>query len=384
MIASNILATLLAYNPWIEDSNVWDKAAYKHLPHSKKHPYVRRFEDHRVNWPQRGTINLVVGPRQCGKSTLIWNTLLCDKQVPVYINCNEFCMIEWCQSPVMFWEDLKTVVKQPKMLFFDEIQHVKNAALFLKGLADLNNEITIFATATSLFNLQDKLSESLAGRVNRIRLLPFSLKEWMLDAIDLSPALMAKNLESKFQRMVVFGSYPEVWFSSRPDLLLNNLVESFVVRDASNSIRIRFPAKFRRLLATLASQIGNLVNYSHLASICGLDVKTATSYTNTLQEQHVIKLIPPFVGGKRAEIKNAPKVFFIDNGIRNLLISQFNAFEMRGDREILFENLVFSELEKISEPLNSVLSSLHIINGGIMQNKGVVVRTHRSLTNCND
>jgi len=266
----------------------------------------------------------------------------------VYVNGNELCFREWCTSPAMFWSDLQKIVKQPKMLFFEEVQYLENAGLFLKGLADLHLNIYIFATGSSSFHLHDKIRESLAGRAERLLLFPFSLKEWAGEKKG-SSAIYEHGVLKKLDRMLIFGSYPEVCFSDKPDFVLNSLVESFVIRDVSDTFQIRYPAKFRKLLSLMASQIGNLVNFSDWSSNCGLDIKTVESYANILEESNIIKLLPPYVGGKRAEIISSPKVFFVDNGIRNLMVHQFNDFQSRADKGALFENWVFSELIKNSE-----------------------------------
>ncbi|MDY7033618.1 MAG: ATP-binding protein [Thermodesulfobacteriota bacterium] len=344
----NILATLLMYNPWIENPALWEDSVTKYMPQAFGFPYIKRFADFRETWPQYGKVNLVIGPRQSGKSTLIWHTLSKLGPEIVYINGNELCFREWCTSQALFWSDLKDVIAKPKALFFEEVQYMENAGLFLKGLIDLREDILIFATGSSSFHLHDKIRESLAGRAERLQLFPFSLKEWSGEKNDHTPAIFEKKTLEKLNRIMVYGSYPEVCFSETPDLILNSLVESFVIRDASDTFHVRYPAKFRKLLSLMASQIGKLVNFSDWSSLCGLDIKTTESYANILQESHIIKLLPPFVGGKRAEITSAPKIFFIDNGIRNRMVHQFNDFELRADKGALLENWVFSELMKNS------------------------------------
>ena len=344
----NTLKTLLVYNPWIENPEVWEDSVNTHMPQAHGFPYINRFADAMPSWPQSRKINLVVGPRQCGKSTLIWHTGAGLGPELIYINGNELCFREWCTSPAMFLADLQKITAQPKVLFFEEVQYLENAGLFLKGLADLHYNMMIFATGSSSFHLHDKIRESMAGRVQRLTLYPFSLREWAGDKNTQPPAIYEKKALEKFDRMVIFGSYPEACFSDKPDLILNSLVESFVIRDASDIFRIKYPAKFRKLLSLMASQIGNLVNFSDWASLCGLDIKTTESYANILEESHIIKLLPPYTGGKRAEIISSPKIFFIDNGIRNLMIHQFNDFEVRADKGVLFENWLFSELIKNS------------------------------------
>ena len=338
----------MIYNPWIEHPEVWEDSVAKHLPEAFGFPYIRRFADSLPTWPQPRKINLVVGPRQTGKSTLIWHTVSGLGPRVAYINANELALREWCISPGIFWSDLTKIIDQPQTLFFEEVQYIDNAGLFLKGLADLHLDIPIFATGSSSFHLHDKMRESLAGRAERMLLFPFSLREWSGAPQDVPPAIRQNSAEKKLNRMLVFGSYPEVCFSDKPEFILNRLVEAFVIRDASDTFRIRYPAKFRKLLALMASQIGNLVNFSDWASSCGLDVKTAESYAHILEESQIIRLLPPFVGGKRAEITSAPKVFFVDNGIRNLMVHQFNPLDVRADRGPLFENWLFSELLKSS------------------------------------
>ena len=170
-----ILTTLLMYNPWIENPEVWESSVNRHMPQAFGFPYIERFVDSMATWPQPRKINLAVGPRQCGKSTLIWHTISNMGKELVYVNGNELCFREWCTSPAMFWSDLQKIVKQPKMLFFEEVQYIENAGLFLKGLADLHLNIYIFATGSSSFHLHDKIRESLAGRAERLLLFPFSL-----------------------------------------------------------------------------------------------------------------------------------------------------------------------------------------------------------------
>ncbi len=345
----NILTTLLMYNPWIENQEVWGNSVSKHMPQAFGFPYIQRFAESMATWPQPRKINLVVGPRQCGKSTLIWHTISNMGPKVVYVNANELCFREWCTSPAMFWSDLQKVIEQPNVLFFEEVQYIENAGLFLKGLADLHLNIYIFATGSSSFHLHDKIRESMAGRAERMMLFPFSIKEWAGERKGSPSAIYENHIMKKLDKMLVFGSYPEACFSDKPDFVLNRLVESFVVRDVSDTFRIRYPAKFRKLLALMASQIGNLVNFSDWSSNCGLDIKTVESYANILEESNIIKLLPPYVGGKRAEIISSPKVFFVDNGIRNLMVHQFNDFEFRADKGPLFENWLFSELIKNSE-----------------------------------
>lgn len=138
---------------------------------------------------------------------------------------------------------------------------------------------------------------------------------------------------------------------------LATLVEAFVVRDASDRFRIRHTAALRKILELAASQVGNLVNLSEWAALSNVSNDTVADYCRLLEETHLLRLVRPFVGGKRAEITSARKVYFLDNGIRNQLFGGFQATGERADRGALLENFAFTELAKAVHPLLDGLST---------------------------
>jgi predicted AAA+ superfamily ATPase len=166
--------------------------------------------------------------------------------------------------------------------------------------------------------------------------------------------------------MMVFGGYPTVLTAEDPRRELATLVEAFVVRDASDRFRIRHTAALRKILELAASQVGNLVNLSEWAALSGVSNDTVADYCRLLEETHLIRLVRPFVGGKRAEITGARKVFLLDNGIRNQLFGGFPSAAERPDRGALLENLVFTELAKTVHPLLDGLYSWRSKSGAEM------------------
>ena len=123
--------------------------------------------------------------------------------------------------------------------------------------------------------------------------------------------------ESIVSMQLVFGSYPAVYLAEdrlERIMLLSDLAEALILRDASDLFKIKRVDAFRKLLSLLAGQIGNLVNLSELASICNVDVGTVSSHIEMLEQSHIVKKAFPFAKGKRREITGTSKVYFIDNG----------------------------------------------------------------------
>jgi predicted AAA+ superfamily ATPase len=162
------------------------------------------------------------------------------------------------------------------------------------------------------------------------------------------PALFVDRREERFARHAVVGGYPAVWLSETPEVLLADLLEAVVLRDASDLFRITRPDAFRQLLRLIAGRVGQLVNLSEWASVLGIGRDTVASYLEILEASHITLTLTPFAGGKRIELTSRPKVFLLDNGLRNRLIHDFRPLDEREDAAgPLLESWVATELWKI-------------------------------------
>jgi uncharacterized protein len=334
---------LLADNPWLlgEPLDPWFA---EHLCD----PFVARH----TTLAAEEAVTLVVGPRQAGKSTLIWHTQRGTGRPFLYLNGDEPSIRAWLSSPALFLEEARALTGTLPDLFFEEVQRVDEPGLFLKGLADRRPGVAIFATGSSSFELEAKTRESLAGRALRAQLLPFSLEErGTISPRDFAPIVAEEARRRDLEGALVYGGFPRVVLSEDPQVALARLVEAYVIRDASDRFRIRHLAAFRKVLELAASQIGSLVNLSEWAAVAGVSNDTVADYVAIAESTHVLKRVHPFVGGRRAELTARPKVYFVDNGIRNQLFGGFPGLRERADRGALMENLVLGEIMKSMNPL---------------------------------
>ena len=344
MLGIEVQNRIKQLNPWVTKPEIAGKLIDRLLPDI----YVRR--DIEQTSAQANRALLVVGPRQSGKSTMIWHLLRHLAPDILFLNMEDPLLRTGCTSAIDLAEHLREHYPFIKAIFIDEIQHMEEAGLFVKGLVDVKVNIPVWITGSSSFHLRSKTRESLAGRATRHRLLPFSVRELMSHADPANPVSARHICEQIVAHQLVFGSYPAVYLATNHDekvMLLNDLVEALILRDASDMFRIKRVDAFRKLLTLLAGQIASLVNFSELASICNVDVGTINAYIEILEEGHIVKKIPPFAGGKRREITGASKLFFIDNGIRNQLLNNFsNQLQLRTDKGQLLENWAFTEIHK--------------------------------------
>ena len=175
--------------------------------------------------------------------------------------------------------------------------------------------------------------------------MPLSQKE-------LNSVFNRYELREKREDFLVYGTYPEVVKAeTRGEKveILEELVDSYVLKDILVFDRIKSARVLLDLLRLLAFQVGNLVSLNELAAQLGIDVKTIGRYLDLLEKAFVIKKITGFSRNLRKEITSKAKYYFIDNGIRNGIIRQFNPLELRGDTGALWENFIVMErLKKLT------------------------------------
>jgi predicted AAA+ superfamily ATPase len=344
MISVEAQNRIIQINPWLVIPEKGTELVGRFLPHT----YVLR-EMEELSLAESRAL-LVVGPRQSGKSTMIWHRIRDLSPQILFLNMEDPLLRTACAGTIDFVEYIRKNQSLFKVLFVDEIQHMEEAGLFVKGVIDAGLGIPFVVTGSSSFHLRSRTRESLAGRAIRRRLLPFSLGELLRHEKPPNSIARQAAAERIVSDQLVFGGYPAVFLAARDaekKEILNNLVESLILRDASDLFRIKRIDAFRKLLTLLAGQIGNLANLSELASICNVDVGTISNHIEILEENHIVQRVLPFAGGKRAELTSATKVFFIDCGVRNQLLNNHSReLQLRTDIGPLLEDWVFSEICK--------------------------------------
>ncbi|MCX5815111.1 MAG: ATP-binding protein [Proteobacteria bacterium] len=344
MFTSELTQRIIRFNPWLLQTGRAKSLPAKYLPGT----YIHRAAENLSFEASRAV--LVVGPRQSGKSTLLWHLLQDVFPNVLFLNMEDPLFRIGFKSPF----DLLSLIEKEypfiKAVFIDEIQHMEEAGLFIKGLVDEKTGLSVFITGSSSFDLRSKTRESLAGRAQRTTLYPFSMQELLNNESPGNAAEVRAFVDRTVADQLLYGSYPAVHLATirkKKIELLNDLVEALILRDASDLYRIKRVDAFRKLLNLLALQTGNMINLSEIASLCNTNVGTISSHIEILEESHIVKVLRTFAGGRRREITGAIKIFFIDNGIRNELLNGFSEdLSLRADAGQLFENWAFTELQK--------------------------------------
>lgn len=282
----------------------------------------------------RRKVITVLGPRQVGKSTLLAELSSVGKRVRI-LNCDNEddrrLLIDKTST------ELRNLIEPHDFFLIDEAQRVKNIGLTLKMIGDLHLDTHVIVTGSSSLDLADEINEPATGRLIEFNLLPLSLPE-------LAGTTSTFEEQRLLETRMIYGLYPEVVTSPEytRDTLMN-LTNNYLYRDALSYQGMKKPDALIKLVKALALQIGSEVSYNELSQIVGIDKVTIENYINLLEKCFIVFRLNSFSRNARNEIKKGKKIYFVDNGVRNAVLSHFAPLELRNDGGMLWENLMISE-----------------------------------------
>ena len=290
-----------------------------------------------------GKVVVIYGPRRCGKTTLINEFLKGISLRYLAVSGEDIITQNYLSSQSV--EKLLSFVGENKLLVVDEAQKVKNIGLNLKLIIDHVKDIAIVAAGSSSFDLARNMGEPLTGRKYTLKLFPIAQLE--LSRIE-SRGQTEANLESR----LIYGSYPEIVLMKDNRLqerYLKELISSYLYKDILELEGVKHSSKLARLLQLIAFQIGKEISCNELGTQLGMSKNTVERYLDLLEKTFVIFKLAGFSRNLRKEISKNPRYYFIDNGVRNALISNFNPLELRDDIGMLWENYLIAERLKKQE-----------------------------------
>jgi len=282
-----------------------------------------------INLSQQYKAIAVIGPRESGKTTLV-KLVFPDKP---YVNLENPDMRNFAS------EDPKAFLDQfSKGAILDEVQRTPELFSYLQQVLDENDQTAQFIlTGSNNFLLQQSITQSLAGRVGYLNLLPFSLSE----VENLAP--------TKIHELLFKGFYPPLY--DKPFEIqkwLSNYISTYIERDVRQLRSIENLVVFEKFLKLCAGRVGQLLNKNTLAMETGVDSKTIESWIGVLEASFIIFRLKPHHKNFNKRVVKMPKLYFYDVGLASALLGVQKAeqLEFHPFKGSLFENMVIVELLK--------------------------------------
>lgn len=278
---------------------------------------------------QRNPATAVLGPRQCGKSTLVRHLLEGYKNA-LYLDLERPSDLQKLEDAEWFLSS-----QQDKLVCLDEIQRKPELFPLLRSLIDqVGRKGMYLLLGSASRELLQQSSESLAGRISFKQLTPFLWKE----------IATISGLETYISR----GGFPRSYLADTDVVSYEwrlDFINTFLERDLLQFAGFT-PTTMRRLWQMLAHTNGQTVNYSALGSSLGVSHTTIRNYIDLLEGTFMLRQVKPFSGNTKKRLVKSPKVYLSDTGIINALLSLRN-FEQAAGHPVfgsLWETIILANL----------------------------------------
>jgi predicted AAA+ superfamily ATPase len=282
----------------------------------------------------------ITGPRQSGKTTFARMLF----PVKPYISLeNVDIRTQALADPRAFLQ------RYEKGAILDEVQRVPELFSYLQQILDETKIKGLFIlTGSNQFLLQENISQTLAGRIAYIELLPF----------DYGEIKLITKKELPLNKVLLTGGYPAIYNRKlKPDEWFSNYIRTYVDRDVRQIKNIGKISAFNKFLKLSAARSGQLLNMSNLSVEAGVDNKTVQSWLSVLQSSYVVHLLQPHHTNFNKRLVKMPKLYFYDTGLLCALLEITNVkmLELHPLRGSIFENYIINEM--IKERFNNGLRS---------------------------
>jgi uncharacterized protein len=301
-------------------------------------------------------VTLVTGARQTGKSTLLKKYIQKDGCQYVTFDDKEN-ILAVKEDPKLFM----AVHKAPAV--FDEIQYVPGLFSYIKMDVDSNRTPGMFyLTGSQQFSMMKSVSESLAGRVGILNLLPISQRELASDSfsapfVPTQEYLLGRRESYKSESLppdaiwktIQKGMYPEICNGNVTSQdFFSSYIGTYIERDVRLLTQVADEMQFMQFISVAAARTGQLVNYADMARTVGIDPNTAKRWLSVLVSSGIVYLLQPYFGNVEKRIVKTPKLYFVDTGLAAYLTKWTTAEvlmtgAMAGS---FFETFVISEILK--------------------------------------
>lgn len=286
---------------------------------------------------QPNKVVIVFGARRVGKTVLVKEILETIDEPILSLNGEDINVHD--KLAIRSVENYKQLIGSYRVLYIDEAQKIPDIGLKLKLMVDEIDGLKIIISGSSSFDISKEAGEPLTGRKYTFNL--FALSENEYNQIENSISKI-----DKLRERLIFGNYPELLqLPDQADKVdyLNDMVSSYLLKDILVYENIKNSQTIFNLLRLIAFQVGGEVSLQELGKQLGISKNTVEKYLDLLSKVFILHKVEGFSRNLRKEITKNSRWYFLDNGIRNAIIANFNPVEARNDIGQLWENYMISE-----------------------------------------
>jgi uncharacterized protein len=288
--------------------------------------FYRAISDYLLDLHKHFPVLFITGPRQSGKTTLAKALF---KNLPYVLLESPDTKRKALNDPRQFLDSF------PNGAILDEVQNAPELFSYLQEMVDENRKLRFVLTGSQNFLLNEKITQSLAGRTGLAILLPLSLSEL--------------KKPKTFLEVILKGFYPAIYSEGiRPGLFYPSYTQTYLERDVRQMKNIGNLSQFDTFLRLCAGRVGQIMNLSSLATDTGVSVNTIKAWLSILEASYLIVLLKPYHKNFNKRLIKSPKLYFTDTGLACHLLGIKTEEQLSTHYGIgaLFENLIIMEVLK--------------------------------------
>ena len=290
--------------------------------------YLRALQHHILEVSKVFPVLSITGPRQSGKTTL------CKVLFPDY----DYFNLETNRDLEAVSNNMHDFLREKrKGLIIDEAHNLPELFSEVQVAVDEDKTRRIILSGSSNFLMMQNISQSLAGRVAIVRLLPLSLEE------------LGADKETDTDTLIYKGFYPAIWGDRRPvSEVYDSYFTTYIQRDVQQLVNIKDMRKFREFVRLCATRIGQELVVKSIADEMAIDMRTVNSWLSILYASYTTFTLSPYFRNMGKRIVKTPKLYFYDTGLVCYLLGLKSPEDVHNSfmRGALFENLVVADMMK--------------------------------------
>lgn len=290
----------------------------------------REIQDKLLQLSSKFPVVSVTGPRQSGKTTLIRSSF------PDY----RYASLEDPDIRILAQNDPRGFLGSGDKMIIDEVQRVPDLFSYIQTITDDKEAVGQFIISGSQsFLLNERISQSLAGRVAILHLLPLSFTELQADGRSFS----------SYEEIIFSGFYPRIYHSGIDPLdFYPNYLQTYIERDVRLLQNIQDLNLFIRFMKLCAGRTGQLLNLTALSNDAGISVNTVKAWLSVLEASFIIFLLQPHHQNFNKRLVKMPKLYFYDTGLACSLLELHSSEQLKTHYLMggLFENFILAEFIK--------------------------------------
>lgn len=283
---------------------------------------------------------VLLGPRRVGKTVLI-RKIIEESALPyVLLNGEDVATRELFERRSV--PSLSVMLDGKRFLVIDEAQKIPDIGAALKLMVDEIPGLKVLITGSSAFDVENYTGEPLTGRKTTFKLFGISEEE-------INDRIAITERRDQLHQRLVYGSYPELLqlpTEREKHLYLRDLLNSYLLKDILTFETIRNSGKIIDLLRLVAFQVGSEVSIPELSNGLQISRNTVEKYLDLLTKVFILYKVGGFSRNLRKEVNKSSKYYFLDNGVRNILIGNLSPVHLRNDMGPLWENYMIAERVK--------------------------------------